>query len=463
LHPKQSLAFKSEANEVLYGGSAGGGKSHLMRVMSLYYAFSVPNIQIYLFRRLSEDLKKNHLDGASGFNAMLNDYINAGVVKVNYTTNQIVFDNGAKIHLCHCQYQKDVLKYQGVEINVLFIDELTHFDEYIYKFLRSRVRLGGLKVGKEFENKLPKIFTSSNPGGEGHEFVKRYFIDNKEPLKLYRQDAEQGGMLRQFIPARLTDNPTMLENDPTYEDKLLGLGGALAKAMLEGDWDAIEGAYFDQFDTSTHVIAPFEIPQHWARIRAMDWGYSAPFCVLWGAVSDGIEHQGRWLPRGSIVIYREFYGCEREKFNSGVKFTNTQIATRIKELENEEIATSVADPAIYANNGGISIYEDFIRNDVHFMKADNKRIPGWQQIRRRLAGEESSENRPLLYFFDNCKNLLRTLPIMQYDNTNAEDLNTKLEDHAVDTLRYLCMTRPLIVDEEKRNNEQFALYNIINN
>ena len=147
MHPKQSLAFKSEATETLFGGSAGGGKSYVMRVLALYYAFNIPNIQIFLFRRLSEDLKKNHLDGANGFNAILNDYINAGVVKVNYTTNQIVFDNGAKIHLCHCQYQKDVLKYQGVEINVLFIDELTHFDEYIYKFrfprnLTTKIREG---------------------------------------------------------------------------------------------------------------------------------------------------------------------------------------------------------------------------------------------------------------------------------------------------------------------------------
>ena len=433
-----------------------------MRIMALSYAMAIPNIQIFLFRRLSEDLKKNHLDGASGFNVLLNDYIKSGMVKVNYTTNQIVFENGAKIHLCHCQYEKDVLKYQGVEINVLFIDELTHFNEYIYKFLRSRVRIGGLVVPEEYKKKLPKIFASSNPGGEGHDFVKSYFIDDAEPLKIYEQSLEDGGMRKQFIPAKLADNPTMLENDPTYEYKLLGLGGALAKAMLDGDWDAIEGAYFDQFDKTKHVISPFEIPQHWARIRAFDWGYHAPFCVLWAAVSDGIEHSGNWLPRGSLVVYRELYGCENGKPNTGIKYTNTQIANRIKELESEEIDTSVGDPAIYANNGGISIYEDLVRNGVHFMKADNKRVPGWQQVRKRLMGDEMSEGRPMIYFFDNCRHLLRTLPIMQYDSTNAEDLNTKLEDHAVDTLRYLCMTRPLVADEERKNTEQFALYNIIN-
>jgi len=288
LHPRQTQCFLSEATEILYGGAAGGGKSHTMRVIAIFYAMSISNIQIYLFRRLSEDLKKNHLDGASGFNVLLAEYVAAGLVKINYSTSQIVFSNGSKINLCHCQYDKDALKYQGVEINLLLIDELTHFSEYIYKFLRSRVRLGSLQVGKEFAGKLPKIIASSNPGGVGHQFVKEYFIDNKEPFKVYQLEAKDGGMKRQFIPAKLADNPTMLENDPMYADKLSGLGGALAKAMLEGDWDAIDGAYFDKFDKTRHVIEPFEIPAQWYRFRAFDYGYSAPFSVGWYAVSEGV-------------------------------------------------------------------------------------------------------------------------------------------------------------------------------
>lgn len=450
LHARQSDCFLSEATEILYGGAAGGGKSHTMRVIALNYALSIKNIQIYLFRRLSEDLKKNHLDGASGFNVLLAKYVERSICKINYSTSQIVFKNGAKIHLCHCQHEKDVLKYQGVEINILLIDELTHFSEYIYKFLRSRVRLGSLKVDKEFENTLPKIIASSNPGGVGHEFVKNSFIDNKEAFKIYQMSSEEGGMKRQFIPAKLADNPTMLENDPFYADKLQGLGGALAKAMLEGDWNAIEGAFFDKFDKTIHVIESCDLPAHWTRIRAFDWGYSRPFCVLWGAVSDGtlisINGVKRSLPVGSIVIYREFYGCTG-KPNEGLKMEVQEIAERMKEMAaGEEMHDMVADPAIFDVSTGRSIAEQMMLANVAWRPADNKRINGWQQIRTRLKG---IDEKPMLYFFDTCKNLLRTLPLMQYDRTRPEDIDTNMEDHAVDTLRYLCMTRPIVIENKE--------------
>lgn len=439
LHPRQSQCFLSDATEILYGGAAGGGKSHTMRIIAIYYALSVPNIQIYLFRRLSEDLKKNHLDGASGFNILLSQYVEAGYCKINYSTSQIIFNNGSKIHLCHCQHEKDVVKYQGVEINLLLIDELTHFSEYIYKFLRSRVRLGSLKVGNQFN--LPKIIASSNPGGVGHEFVKRCFIDNAAPFEIKRMAAEDGGMLRQFIPAKLADNPTMLENDPLYADKLSGLGGALAKAMLNGDWDAIDCAYFDKFDKSKHVIEPFEIPAQWYRIRAYDYGYSAPFSVDWFAVSEGKEVNGLWIPAGALIKYREFYGTTG-KANEGLRMENNQLAIKILELEKgEKIRDSVADPAIFAHNGGVSIAEQFQKCGVTFRRADNERIAGWQQIRYRLVGED----RPMLYFFKNCVHAIRQLSIIQHDKSKPEDLDTDMEDHALDSLRYACMSRPLTI------------------
>lgn len=450
LHARQSDCFLSEATEILYGGAAGGGKSHAMRAIAIIYALQIPNLQIYLFRRLSDDLKKNHLDGESGFRNTLREYINAGSIKINETTNQIIFPNGAKIHLCHCQYEKDVYKYQGVEINILLIDELTHFSEFIYKFLRSRVRLGGLKVPEKFKGKFPMILTSSNPGGVGHSFVKKMFIDNCEPFQIREMSPDDGGMLRQFIPAKLADNPTMTENDPLYSQKLLGLGGSLAKAMLEGDWNAIEGAYFDKFSHEKHVISPFSIPKHWYRIRALDWGYSKPFCALWGAVSPGETFLGQYIPKDAIVIYREWYGCVPDKENVGLRLENTEIANGILQREEGDYLNDmVADPAIFAQNGGESIAEQMQNGGVYFRPADNQRIAGWQQVRYRLAGDE--EERPLLYIFSTCKHLLRTLPVMQHDQTRVEDLDSDMEDHAVDTLRYLCMSRPLTLIKQSEN------------
>lgn len=451
LHPRQSTCILSTATEILYGGAAAGGKSHCMRTIAIAYALYVPYTQVYLFRRKTEDLKKNHLYGKSGFLNTLSELRNEGLVSINESTGKISFYNGSIIHLCHCQHEKDVYNYQGAEIDLLLIDELTHFTDFIYKFLRSRCRIGGLQYPNDMPDFLPKtlprIICGSNPGGIGHAFVKNEFIDNKEPLEIYRMSNEEGGMTRQFIPAKLSDNPTMMENDPLYKYKLLGLGGALAKAMLEGDWDAIEGAYFDQFNKEVHVINSFEIPNDWYKIRGFDWGYSAPFGVLWVAISDGslININGKTisLPRDSMIVYREYYGWTG-KPNVGIKINPAEIAKNTKEMQEYEIMNNqVADPAIFDVSTGESVAEQMAKLGVIYQPADNKRIAGWQQIRARLLGKDG---RPMIYIMSDCKNLIRTLPIMQYDKTKSEDLDTNLEDHLLDVLRYICMSRPITID-----------------
>jgi hypothetical protein len=277
--------------------------------------------------------------------------------------------------------------------------------------------------------------------------VKETFVDNCAPMQVRQMSPEEGGMLRQFIPAKLQDNPTMMLNDPLYANKLIGLGGALARAMLEGDWDAIEGAYFDQFDKDIHILEPFLIPADWARIRGFDWGYSKPFATLWAAVSDGslviCDGIKRSFPRGALIFYREYYGCTG-KANEGLKLSNKEIAEETMEVQQgEKMSDMVADPAIFDVSRGKSIAEELAEHGCYYREADNKRINGWQQIRSRLIGEDG---KPLIYFTKDCKNLLRTLPIMQYDPSKPEDLDSDLEDHAVDTLRYVCMSRPIVVN-----------------
>jgi hypothetical protein len=304
-----------------------------------------------------------------------------------------------------------------------------------------------LKVPEQHKEKLPLIICGSNPGGVGHDFVKQTFIDGCEPMQIRRMPDAEGGMLRQFIPAKLADNPTMTTNDPLYAAKLEGLGGALARAMLDGDWDAIEGCYFDNFDRDKHIIEPFFIPAKWFKIRAFDWGYSKPFSVHWGAISDGslVDYKGikRAFPRGALIVYREFYGCTG-KANEGLKMHAVDIAKNTKEMQGgEQMDDMVADPAIFDVSSGESIADQMSAEGIHWRPADNKRISGWQQIRARLSGQDG---KPLIYFFNTCKNLIRTLPIMQYDSSKPEDLDSDLEDHAVDEIRYMCMSRPIVVN-----------------
>lgn len=443
LHPRQGEALLTDATEVLYGGAAGGGKSHLMRVAAILWCASIAGLQVYLFRRIREDLIKNHMEGPKGFRAMLAGWENAGFVKV--VEDEIRFWNGSKIYLCHCKDAKDIYKYQGAEIHVLLIDELTHFLETMYRFLRNRVRMVGLAMPAEYEGKFPRILCGANPGNIGHLWVKEAFVERGPGIQ--RMPPAEGGMLRQFIPARLEDNPSMAEDDPGYENRLEGLGSeTLVRAMRWGDWDVIEGAFFPEWRADKHVITPFEIPQHWSRIRGFDWGSAAPFAVGWWAVaSETVVRPEGLIPRGALIQYREWYGALAP--NVGLKLTAEQVADGIKEREvkGERIALSVADPAIFAENGGPSIAERMGARGVHWTPGDNKRVArvgaigGWDQVRGRLVG---LDGRPMLYSFSTCSALNRTIPALQHDSLKPEDVDSDGEDHAADMARYVCMARP---------------------
>jgi hypothetical protein len=438
LHPKQLELRDSPATEILYGGAAGGGKSFLLRSLAILYAWAFPGLQVYFFRRISDDLTKNHMEGSKGFRALLAGWVQAGLVEIVETEIRFKF-NGSKIYLCHCHDEKDRFKYQGAEMHVLLMDELTHFSEVIYRFLRSRVRMVGMNLPESIKDRFPRIIAGSNPGNVGHQWVKRAFIDGHKPGECWRAPDEEGGMLRQFIPAKLVDNPSLLVDDPGYRAKLRGLGSAaLVKAMEEGDWNAIEGAFFDCFLTTRHVVKPFAIPEHWTRFRAFDWGSASPFSVGWWAVaSEDVTAGEVTIPRGALICYREWYGGNG---NVGLKLKNPQIAAGILEREDEEIAYSVADPSTFKEDGGISIAEEFYNGGVVFRKADNTRIAGWQQVRKRMVGDEYG--RPMIVWFDTCVDSIRTIPALMHDDVKPEDVDSDGEDHAGDQVRYACMSRP---------------------
>lgn len=458
LHAKQGSAFLTEATEVLYGGAAGGGKSHLMRVAAIAWATAIPGLQVYLFRRIREDLVKNHMEGPKGFRALLAPWATTGHCEI--VEGEIRFWNGSKIYLCHCKDAKDVYKYQGAEIHVLLVDELTHFTEAMYRFLRNRVRMVGLQLPPQYSGRFPRILCGANPGNIGHAFVKKTFVDRRVPMAVEQMPGAEGGMLRQFIPARLDDNPSMAIDDPGYSDRLSGLGSdALVRAMRDGDWDVVEGAYFDCWANARHVIRPFAIPAHWLRFRSGDWGSARPFSFGWWAVvsDDYLTQEGLTLPRGCIVRYREWYGCKPDQPNTGLKLHAEAVAQGLVERDRADppgpdgkrIAYGVLDPAAFAQDGGPSIAERIYTGsgrEVMFRRADNARVAqrgamgGWDQMRGRMIGE--AHDRPMIVCFSTCLDSIRTIPTLQHDEDRPEDLDTDGEDHAADEWRYACMSRP---------------------
>lgn len=450
LWPRQETAIQSPAREIMYGGSAGGGKSHLMRVAFVLFCLQVPGLQAYLFRREFGDLVRNHLEGPTGFYALLGDLVLAK--KCEIVGKEIRFANGSKIYLCHCQHEKDVYGYHGAEIHLLGIEEATQFTEFMMRYLRTRMR-----APKEFletlpeplKGRFPRSLLTSNPGGIGHAYLKRAFVDAHPPMTLFQAPVKDGGLLRQYIPARLTDNPSIDAEE--YANQLRGVGSeSYVRALLDGDWSATVGAFYPEFDYERHVLPAFIPPAHWFRFRSFDWGSSAPFAVFWWAVSDGQEVPalGRALPRGALVAYREWYGCNEESPATGLGMRNEDIAAGILERSlrpEEQRLQTVTDSLPFQDRGGYTVNAVFLKCGVPLIQGDTSRIPGHSQLRSRLRG--TPDGGPMIYFVDQCIHAIRTIPLMQHDPNDPEE-HIGDEDHAVDAIRLACMSRARIKDEE---------------
>lgn len=456
LHYRQSRALLTKATEVLYGGAAGGGKSYLMRVASISWAAEIKGLQIYLFRRVSDDLHKNHMTGIGSYPDLMAQWIEDKVVKWNGAKNFWEFWNGSCIYLCHCQYEKDVNKYQGSEIGVLLIDEATHFTPYQYRFLRGRVRLGGTKLPEKYKGVFPRILLGTNPGGISHGFFKKEFVDYSAPMNINRMPKKEGGMLRQYIPAKLTDNPTLMENDPDYADRLHALGDpALVRAMLDGDWNIVAGGALDDVWDSKLVVPDFNVPNNWKVDRSFDWGSTHPFSVIWWAEANGEEVD---LPDGStfcppprsLVAIAEWYGAEDIYENTGLRLGPYEIASGILEREERMLSSGKVSGRIRGGPADNQIYNindsetdniarkmkdrgvEWIRSD----KSRGSRINGLQLVRDRMRAVKEDTGQAGIYFMESCRPCISLLPILPRDTINIEDVDTKAIDHNFDNVRY---------------------------
>ena len=443
---KQKIFFKAFARYIAYGGARAGGKSWAMRTKMVLLCAYYPGLQCLLLRRTFAELQENHVKPLL---RMLK-----GVAKYNTQQKVFRFPNGSEIKLGYCDREDDVLQYQGQAYDVIGMEEATHFTEYQYNCLRESLRSSGL-VKVPFQ---PRMYLTMNPGGVGHAWVKRLFVDREYRLNERPEDYV-------FIPARVYDNQYFMKNDPEYVKQLESLPEKRKRAMLYGDWDAFEGAYFEEFRPRpdpkecqaagisveealnlhryTHVIEPFRIPYDWKIYRAFDWGYARPYSVEYFALS----------PDDTAFMIAEIYGCT-ETANEGVRETNKEICERMVTFEKThpylagKKIRGVADPSCWTTHGGVSFAEEAEKHSIWFDPGNNDRIPGWIQVRERLRFDESG--RAKLYFFSTCKAIIRCMPLMIYDKHHVEDLDSTLEDHCLDSLRYFCMCRPIPQREIKK-------------
>lgn len=419
---RQKLFLRDSHRYIAFGGARGGGKSWAVRVKAVLLAFRYPGIKIMIVRRTYPELRANHINPMK---AVLGD---TAVYKES--TKEFTFPGGSVIMFRHCGNSSDIDKYQGTEVDVLFLDEATQLTEEEYDRFKACVR--GV-------NSFPKrIYLTCNPGGVGHSFVKRLFID-----KAYKESEDPADY--SFIKSLVTDNKALMEADPEYVKQLEALPPKLKKAWLYGDWDIFEGQFFEEFKDVpehyrdrrfTHVIEPFEVPYDWRIVRSFDFGFRKPFSCDWWA----IDHEGR-----AYLILQLYGGTEIP--NEGLKWHPDKIFSEIHKLETThrwlkgKCIDGVADPSIWDSSRGEAIVESADRHFVYFSKGDNKRIPGWMQCHYRLSFDENGI--PMVYFFSTCTNAVRTLPLLQFSDTIPEDLNTDQEDHFADSFRYFCMSRPI--------------------
>ena len=444
---KQKQFLSAKTKHVGFGGARGGGKSWVVRDkakrLSLRYGRPNPNsqgIKILIVRRTFPELVNNHI-------TFLQTEL-YGIAKYNESKKVFTFFNGATIKFGYCNSDKDLDQYQGAEFDIIFLDEATQLKEEWIKKITACLR--GV-------NDFPKrIYYTCNPGGVSHGYFKRLFIDKQYEAGEYPEDYT-------FIQSLVTDNKALMASQPDYIKQLEALPPKLREAWLYGRWDIFEGQFFEDFRTTpdiqkcaesgitpeeavaqhrwTHVIEPFDLNvgecRGWNIMRSYDFGYNKPFSL------------GYWAVDYDGVLYRimEMYGCTQTP-DEGVKWSPDEQFKRISEFERQhpwlkgrKIVDSVADPAIWDQSRGESIAETAARYGIYFTPGDNQRIPGWMQVHYRLQFDENGYSR--MYVFNNCKAFIRTMPLMMYSETHPEDLDTKLEDHCPDEVRYMCMSRPI--------------------
>ncbi|HVZ60637.1 MAG TPA: hypothetical protein VG892_07610 [Terriglobales bacterium] len=446
--PQLAFLEADFCDEVFFGGERGGGKSDAQLGYqedgALRYGKDWRGIMFRKTYPELEELQARAMEIFTASGAVFKSQQSAGFA----FSNTWYWPNGASVKMRYIENEKDYGRYHGHQYTGISFDEVTEYATPggLLRMLSTLRSAAGVPC---------TVRLTGNPGGVGHSWVKSRYIDIA-PARTPYEDPETR-FTRMFIPSKLSDNKILLEHDPEYRTRILAAtygNEALRKAWLEGDWNIVAGAFFNCW-SSQMVLRPCQLPEWWTRFRSGDWGSARPFSFQWWAIA-GDEFEtpdGEVIPRGALVCYREWYGCEDplSNPNTGLKMPAEEVGRQILHLEaGEKISYGVLDPAAFSSDGGPSIAErlyDGSGHKVSFRRADNARVAskgamgGWDQMRSRMLGEDG---RPMIYFFDTCRDSIRTIPILQHDKNRVEDVDTDMEDHAADSARYACMSRPYV-------------------
>lgn len=464
----QQAFVESPAKETLFGGSRGGGKTFAIFIDWLTHSsMYARNARGIVFRRTLIEL--------DDFIESAKDIFGAANHEWKESKKSFVAPNGAVFRCRYLENDNEASLYQGHQYTRVYVEEIGNFpnEAPIKKILACLRSAKGVPC---------QFKATANPGGAGHTWVKARYIDPAPAMTPFSDDG--GRTYRLYIPAKLTDNPHLMENDPGYIDMIRQAGDEeLVRAWLDGDWDVVVGQYFKEWSRARHVIPTVPLPNTWTvRYRAMDWGSARPYAVYWFAVADGMSLPGvnRTIPRGALVVYRELYGYNGTP-NVGTRETSGEVGRRIALAEYEDHAIvadngglNKIDPSTFATNGGPSIAETMAREaQIWWTRADNRRVAkigasaGWDQLRARLKGEEDDGSVPMIYFMDCCIHAIRTIPTLPRDPDKLDDIDTDTEDHAADAVRYGCMARmydppqprntPARANPHVRNMAEFSL------
>jgi hypothetical protein len=443
-HIKQLLAFESKSTAQLYGGSTRGGKTAFVKLALIRWCSRIPNLQCDIFRLNYDDVIANYMDGEFSFPVLLNRWEQDKLVTI--TKTEVRFWNGALISLEHCSSDNAMSKHQGIDKHVRVFDEATQIPERRMKWLMGWVTMSDdmlAKVPEEWKGQFPKTIFTTNPIGPSAGFFRRKFVLARPKESIEELD----GFKYQYIPAKVEDNPSV--NAEATRARISGtMDAQIADALLNENWDALVGDFIREYNDDVHCIPDFIPPNYWLKWRSFDWGKAEPFSVLWLTISDGEPFKDhamreRWYPRSSVIVYRQWHGCDPENPAVGIGLTNLDICRGIISRTQENTSgITVTDNLPFQRRDDELMADYYAKQGVPLTLGHTDRIMGWARIKDHLKGIDGI---PMLYICESCVHLRDHLPALQRHEVKPEDAVESGETtHDCDALRVGLSTRPFI-------------------